>query len=123
MTLLLGFQPDVQFAPFYLAQQDGLFADAGLDVTIEHSDDVLRLVADGQSEFGVADATDVMIGRTSGIPIKYVSTLYDHFPVALIGPWETVPADPADLAGQRIGTPGGSDRRGTRCWRCWTPAA
>ena len=34
VTLLLGFQPDVQFAPFYLAQQDGLFADAGLDVTI-----------------------------------------------------------------------------------------
>ena len=104
--LLLGFQPDVQFAPFYLAQQEGLFADAGLDVTIQHSDDVLRLVADGQSEFGVADATDVMIGRTAGIPIKYVSTLYAHFPVALIGAPQTVPADPSGLAGQRIGTPG-----------------
>ena len=54
-------------------------------MTIEYSDDVLRLVADGQAEFGVADATDVMIGRTSGIPIRYVSTLYQHFPVALIG--------------------------------------
>ena len=105
-TLLLGFQPDVQFAPFYLAQQDGLFADAGLDVTIEHSDDVIRLVADGQSEFGVADATDVMIGRTAGIPIKYVSTLYGHFPVALIGAPATVPAEPSGLAGLRIGTPG-----------------
>ena len=106
VTLLLGFQPDVQFAPFYLAQQDGLFADAGLDVTIEHSDDVIRLVADGQSEFGVADATDVMIARTSGIPIKYVSTLYGHFPVALIGAPETLPAEPSGLAGLRIGTPG-----------------
>ena len=106
VTLLLGFQPDVQFAPFYLAQQEGLFADAGLDVTIEHSDDVIRLVADGQSEFGVADATDVMIARTSGIPIKYVSTLYGHFPVALIGAPETLPAEPSGLAGLRIGTPG-----------------
>ena len=106
VTLLLGFQPDVQFAPFYLAQQNGLFADAGLDVTIEHSDDVIRLVADGQSEFGVADATDVMIGRTAGIPIKYVSTLYGHFPVALIGAPDVVPAEPAGLAGLRIGTPG-----------------
>ena len=52
MTLLLGFQPDVQFAPFYLAQQDGLFADAGLDVTIEYSDDVIRLVADGSPNSG-----------------------------------------------------------------------
>jgi NitT/TauT family transport system substrate-binding protein len=106
VTLLLGFQPDVQFAPFYLAQQDGLFADAGLDVTIEYSDDVIRLVADGQSEFGVADATDVMIARSSGIPIKYVSTLYGHFPVVLIGAPDTLPAEPSGLAGLRIGTPG-----------------
>ena len=106
VRLLLGFRPDVQFAPFYLAQQEGYFADAGLEVTIEHSDDVLRLVADGQAEFGVADATDVMIGRTAGIPIRYVSTLYSHFPVAIIGAPDVVPSGPAGLAGLRIGTPG-----------------
>jgi NitT/TauT family transport system substrate-binding protein len=108
VTLLLGFRPDVQFAPFYVAQQEGFYADAGLEVTIEHKQapDVQRLVADGQAEFGVADATDVMIARTSGIPIRYVSTLYQRFPVALIGEEGTVPADPADLAGMTIGTPG-----------------
>jgi NitT/TauT family transport system substrate-binding protein len=106
VTLLLSFQPDVQFAPFYLAQQAGYFADAGLEVTIRHSDDVIRLVADGQSQFGVADATDVMIARTADIPIKYVATLYDRFPVALIGSPALVPSDPAELAGLRIGTPG-----------------
>ena len=106
VRLLLGFRPDVQFAPFYLAQREGFFTDAGLDVTIEHSDDVLRLVADGQAEFGVADATDVMIGRTAGIPIRYVSPLYGRFPVAIIGAPDVVPAEPSGLAGLRIGTPG-----------------
>ena len=108
VTLLLGFRPDVQFAPFYVAQQEGYYADAGLEVTIEHrqAPDVQRLVADGQAEFGVADATDVMIARTSGIPIRYVSTLYQRFPVALIGEEGTVPTNPADLAGMTIGTPG-----------------
>lgn len=108
VTLLLGYRPDVQFAPFYVAQQEGYYADAGLEVTIEHKQapDVQRLVADGQAEFGVADATDVMIARTSGIPIRYVSTLYQSFPVALIGATEDVPADPAGLAGASIGTPG-----------------
>lgn len=108
VTLLLGFRPDVQFAPFYLAQQAGYFADVGLEVSIEFKDasDVLLLVADGQAEFGVADATDVMISRTSGIPVKYISTLYDHFPVALIGPSESVPSEAGELAGMRIGTPG-----------------
>ncbi len=108
VTLLLGYRPDVQFAPFYVAQQEGHFADAGLAVTIEHrqAPDVQRLVADGQAEFGVADATDVMIARTSGIPIRYVSTLYQSFPVALIGEADRVPTDPAELAGMSIGTPG-----------------
>lgn len=108
VTLLLGFRPDVQFAPFYVAQQDGFYADAGLEVTIRHEQapDVQRLVADGQAEFGVADATDVMIARTSGIPIRYVSTLYGSFPVALIGESASVPATPSDLAGATIGTPG-----------------
>ena len=52
----------------------------------------------------MADATDVMISRTAGIPIKYVETIYGLFPVALIGPKGSVPADPAKLAGKRIGT-------------------
>ena len=108
MTLLLGFQPDVQFAPFYLAQQKGYYASFGLEVSIEYKGDadLVRLVADGRAQFGVADATDVMISRTAGIPIKYVETLYGLFPVALIGPQGTVPSDPAELAGTRIGTPG-----------------
>lgn len=108
ITLLLGYRPDVQFAPFYVAQQEGFYADAGLEVEIEHrqAPDVLRLVADGQAEFGVADATDVMIARTEGIPIRYVSTLYRSFPVAVIGPAGVVPDDPAGLAGLSIGTPG-----------------
>jgi NitT/TauT family transport system substrate-binding protein len=107
ITLLLGFRPDVQFAPFYVAQQEGYYADAGLEVTIEHQQapDVQRLVADGQAEFGVADATDVMIARTSGIPIRYVSTLYQGFPVGLIGSPDDV-AEPSQLAGATIGTPG-----------------
>ena len=108
VTLLLGFRPDVQFAPYYVGQQDGYYADAGLEVTIEHKQapDVQRLVADGQAEFGVADATDVMIARTSGVPVVYASTLYERFPVAIIGRKGTVPSDPAGLAGKKIGTPG-----------------
>ncbi len=108
VTLLLGFRPDVQFAPFYVAQREGHYAAAGLEVTIEHrqAPDVQRLVADGEAEFGVADATDVMIARTAGIPIRYVSTLYQRFPVALIGEAGAVPDDPADLEGMAIGTPG-----------------
>lgn len=108
VTLALGFRPDVQFAPFYVAQREGFYADAGIEVEIEHhpAPDVQRLVGAGEAQFGVADATDVMIGRTSGIPIRYVSTLFQSFPVAVIGEEGDVPSDPAGLAGMSIGTPG-----------------
>jgi NitT/TauT family transport system substrate-binding protein len=108
VTLLLGFRPDVQFAPFYLAQQAGYYADAGLEVSIEHrqSPDVIRLVAAGDAEFGVADATDVMVSRTGGIPVVYVASLFSRFPVAIIGPAGEVPEAPDGLAGTSIGTPG-----------------
>ena len=126
IRLLLSYRPDVQFAPFYVAQQEGYFERAGLDVTIEHADggDLIRLVADGQADFGVADATDVMIARTSGIPVKYISTLYQLFPVALIGPNGYVfplilRRSPARGSGPRACT----GRRGSRCWRCSMPVA
>src|SRR6476620_7663014 len=108
ITVLLGFRPDVQFAPFYVAIKEGYYAAAGLDVTLEHASggDVVRQVADQQAALGVADATDVMIARTSGIPIRYVSTLYQAFPVAIIGKAGSVPTTPAGLAGKTIGTPG-----------------
>ena len=108
VTLLLGYIPDVQFAPFYLAQQDGSYADVGLEVSIEHraAPDLVREVAAGQAQFGIADATDTMISRTSGIPVRYVATLFGRFPVALIGPAGAVPPDASGLAGLRIGTPG-----------------
>jgi NitT/TauT family transport system substrate-binding protein len=104
----LSFRPDVQFAPFYLTEQVNRQIPDGFDITIEHADggELIRLVAAGQAEFGVADATDVMIARSAGIPITYVSTLYQDFPVALIGPTGTVPTDPSELLGRTIGTPG-----------------
>ena len=81
--MLLGYRPDVQFAPFYVAQQEGYFADAGLDVTIEHrqAPDVQRLVASGEAEFGVADATDVMIAGKLAVVCGYgevVASSFDH---------------------------------------------
>ena len=50
VTLLLGFRPDVQFAPFYLAQQEGYYADVGLDVSIEYKsgDDIARRLEKGE---------------------------------------------------------------------------
>jgi NitT/TauT family transport system substrate-binding protein len=92
----------------------------GLEVTIEHKQapDVQRLVASGDAEFGVADATDVMIARTANIPINYASTLYQSFPVAIIGAAADAPTDPLTSRAARSGRLGCSARPGTLSWRC-----
>jgi NitT/TauT family transport system substrate-binding protein len=42
--------PNVQFAPLYVAQQKGFFADEGLDVTMEYGyeNDFVALAAQGE---------------------------------------------------------------------------
>ena len=39
LTVGLGYIPGVQFAPFYLAEQSGAYAAAGLDVTLQNQID------------------------------------------------------------------------------------
>src|SRR5215510_3548306 len=36
VTIALGYNPDVQFAPFYVALNKGYYAKEGLDVTFKH---------------------------------------------------------------------------------------
>ena len=39
LSVGLGYIPGVQFSPFYLAQQSGAYAAAGLDVTLQNQID------------------------------------------------------------------------------------
>ena len=49
LSVGLGYIPSVQFAPFYLAQTSGMYADAGLDVTLQNQidPDLITLIAQG----------------------------------------------------------------------------
>jgi NitT/TauT family transport system substrate-binding protein len=108
MSVGLGFIPSVQFAPFYLADQAGYYADAGLDVTFRHGTDydVVVLVAQGELDLGLADGTSVIPAVSNGIPIKYVATIYGRFPSIVFAKASSGIDDAADLAGKKVGIPG-----------------
>ena len=109
VTIGLPFQPDVQFAPIYTALANGAFLSAEgvpLDPTIEYGDenDFLRLLAAGKMDAVVASGEQVILARAGGIPVTYVATWYQRFPVVVFG------LDPAitraeDLAGLKVGLP------------------
>lgn len=107
----LGYLPDVQFAPFYLAVTEGLYAKRGLDVEFQHgfSSELYPLLAQGRLDFVVADAEDVIALRSQNpqaTPFKYVMALYQSVPNAMFSRAEKNIKSVRDLKGKTIGIPG-----------------
>jgi NitT/TauT family transport system substrate-binding protein len=104
----LGYVPNVQFAHFYLAKQNGYYADAGLDVTFQNQIDLnlITLVGAGTIDIGIGDGTSVIPAASNAIPIQYVATIYGKFPNIVFAKASSGITKAADLKGKKIGTPG-----------------
>ena len=107
VKLLLTFQSNVQFAPFYVGVEKGFFAAHGLDVTIEHKaeSEVVRLVGIGEAEFGIVSGDQVILARAQELPVVYVYEWFHQFPVAIASKPETGISTVTDLAGRSVGVP------------------
>lgn len=108
LTLAMGYIPSVQFAPFYVAQERGYFKDAGLDITFRYGfeSDLLKLVGTDELQFMIGSGEEVILGRSQGLPVRYVLRWYRKFPVVLFAKAEKGIKTPADLAGKQVGLPG-----------------
>jgi len=104
----MGYIPDVQFAPFYVAQAKGYYAEEGLAVTINQNDirDALVQVGQGQLQFANASGDEILLARAQSIPIKMVFQTFQQFPIAIFSKQSAGIATPADLRGKTIGVPG-----------------
>jgi NitT/TauT family transport system substrate-binding protein len=104
----LGYIASVQFAPFYLAQQAGYYADAGLAVEFQNKidPDLITLVGQGAIDVGIGDGTSVIPAVSQGIPIRYVATIYGQFPNVVFAKASSGITTAADLKGRKVGTPG-----------------
>jgi NitT/TauT family transport system substrate-binding protein len=108
LTVGLGYIPSVQFAPFYLAQQAGYYASAGLTVKLGNDIDpnLITKIGQGAIDIGEADGTSVIPAVSQGIPVVYTATLSGTFPDVVIAKQGSGIAAPADLRGKKIGIPG-----------------
>ena len=104
----LGYIPSVQFAQFYLAEQNGYYADAGLQVEFQNQIDpnLITLVGAGTIDIGIGDGTSVIPAASNAIPIQYVATIYGKFPNIVFAKASSGITNAADLKGKKIGTPG-----------------
>ncbi len=108
LTVGLGYIPSVQFAQFYLADAEGYYRDAGLDVTFQNRIDpeLITLLGQGAIDIGMGDGTSVIPAVSQDIPVRYVASIYAGFPSVVFAKESAGITEAADLEGRSLGIPG-----------------
>lgn len=109
VSLALDWYPNANHAGIYVAQANGYFEDAGLDVEILVPADpttVLQTVGAGRDTFGVTYQNDVLQARENEVPVQSVAAMVQH-PLNSIMMLESSDIEtPVDLAGKTVAMAG-----------------
>jgi putative hydroxymethylpyrimidine transport system substrate-binding protein len=109
LTVLLDWFPNPDHVALYLAQHDGSFAAAGLDVTLQSPSDPAdppRLVATGKVELGISYEPEVFLSRQAGLPVTAVGALVPTALNSVLATDKSPVRSIADLAGHTVGDAG-----------------
>ena len=105
----LGYIPNVQFTPFYVADKLGYFKAEGLNVKYQHGyiSELMPLLLQGKLDFVVGDpGRRHLCPNVQGADIQYVMAVYQKVPVTVFSlPGKNIGAV-ADLKGKTVGIPG-----------------
>lgn len=106
MTLLLDWFVNPDHGPIIIAQENGYFAEQGLEVDIIPPADPSappRLVAAGQADLAVSYQPQLHLQIHEGLPLKRVGTLVATPLNCLLVLRDGPIASPADLKGKKVG--------------------
>ena len=113
-ALVLQWQPQAQFAGFYVAQAKGFYREAGVDMTlIPGGQDVVpsRLLADGRAQFATMflatglerRAGNGRDGKEKPLPVAHLAQLVQRSALMLVVRANSGINSPRDLDGKRVG--------------------
>ncbi len=109
LSLTLDFYPNPDHAGIYMAQEEGFFDEAGLDVSISAPSDPsapLKLVATGKSDLAITYEPEVILAREQGLDVKAVAALVNRPLTSMIWLKKSGIRGVGDLRGKTIATAG-----------------
>jgi NitT/TauT family transport system substrate-binding protein len=106
VTLALQWQPQAQFAGFYMAQEMGIYAKYGLFVNFLHGGPTLSsldALREKKAEFATTWLTTGIQARAQGDAICHLAQLVQRTSLILITRKSSGIRDPSQMAGKRVG--------------------
>ncbi len=108
VTFQLDWLPGGDKAPVYVGIEEGIFADAGLDVSIANgrgSTEAITKIATGTADIGVADIVALLAAKaTDDVPVTGVYSVFSIAPHTFVFPSDSGIKSVKDVAGKKIAT-------------------
>jgi ABC-type nitrate/sulfonate/bicarbonate transport system substrate-binding protein len=108
VTLMLDWVPNTNHTGIFVAQANGYFAEAGLEVEIIQPGEVFaeQAVVGGAADFGVSFQEQITLARADGVPLVSIAAIIQHNTSGFASRAELGVESPADWEGLRYGSYG-----------------
>lgn len=109
LTVVLDWTPNTNHGGMYLADAEGWYREAGLDVEFVEPGDSssLQLLAAGRADVAVSVAEEVLPARAEGLPVQSIAAVIQHNTSSLVSLAGEGITSPRHLEGKTYGGWGG----------------
>lgn len=109
VTIGLTYIPNIQFAPVYVADAQGMYNDAGVTASIRHHgshEGFFTALLAGEEDVVIASGDEAAVAASQGLDIVSIGQYYASYPGTVIVAASSPINALSDLKGKTVGIPG-----------------